>query len=63
MVGRELMLRMLYKKMWLSADFECDFQRDWKVVYEALKSGKEDTISDSIIACCYQYLYDWENGD
>lgn len=63
MVGRELMLKTIYKEMWMSADFESDFQRDWTAVYEALKNNKENDIYDSIIACCYQYWYNWKNGD
>lgn len=51
-------MERLLRKLWLSAEFESDFARDWLAVYEKIKAGV--SIPSPILECCIQYLKDWE---
>lgn len=51
-------MEKLLRKLWLSAEFESDFERDWLAVYEKIKAGV--TISTPILDCCLLYLKEWE---
>jgi hypothetical protein len=56
----EEMLMKLYWKLWTSADFESDFQKDWLAVYQRMQEGNHYSIPSQIIEMCFQYLNDWE---
>ena len=56
----EEMLMKLYWKLWTSADFENDFQEDWRAVYERLQAGDHYSIPPQVVEMCFQYLTDWE---
>lgn len=58
-MSTELMLMQLYHKLWTSADFESDFERDWKTACGWLRENKE--LPPYIIEMCYEYMTDWEN--
>jgi hypothetical protein len=54
------MLMELYKTLWISADFENDFQGDWRTIYNIMFDG--DTVKrlpEPIVKCCYNYLQEW----
>lgn len=51
-------MEKLLRKLWLSAEFESDFERDWLAVYEKIKAG--DTVSIPVLKCCLLYLKEWE---
>lgn len=56
----EEMLMKLYWKLWVSADFENDFQEEWRAVYERLQAGDHYSIPPQVVEMCFQYLTDWE---
>ena len=58
-------LMKIYWKLWTSADFESDFQRDWKELYNILHEGNHYRfiMQDIIIKMAFQYLQDWENKE
>jgi hypothetical protein len=56
----EEMLMKLYWKMWTSADFESDFQSDWRAVYERMQLGDHYNIPSVVVEMCFQYLVEWE---
>ena len=53
-----IQMEKLLRKLWLSAEFESDFARDWLAVYEKIKAG--DTIPIPVLKCCLLYLKEWE---
>ena len=57
---REEMLMKLYWKLWVSVDFEDDFDEDWGEVYRKFKMGDHYDIPLQVIEMCFQYLTDWE---
>ena len=59
MMTYEEMLMRLYWKLWTSAEFESDFQADWKALYTELQKGNhyQDT---TVLKIAFQYLQDWE---
>lgn len=60
MNSREEKLMKLYWKLWTSADFESDFQADWKNVYKDLQCGNHYKLPDFVIDMVFKYLQDWE---
>lgn len=52
-------LMKLYWKLWTSANFENDFQKDWRAVYERLQAGDHYSIPPQVVEMCFQYLIDW----
>ena len=42
-------IRTLYYNLWISADFEADFQRDWFVVYQLLQENRFSAIPENIL--------------
>lgn len=58
----EEMLMKLYWKLWTSADFESDFQIDWKAVYDVMKIGEHYSLPTVVVEMCFQYLQEWESG-
>jgi len=56
----EKMLIKLYWKLWTSAEFESDFQSDWKVFYKELQDGEYHDWNPLVIEMAYKYLQDWE---
>lgn len=54
------MLMELYKTLWISADFESDFQCDWRTIYNILLNNDAvKKLPEPIVKCCYQYLQEW----
>lgn len=47
---RDIILKTLYWGMWVSADFEELFRRDWFTVYQNLKEGNEELVPDNVLA-------------
>ena len=48
-MSTELMLMQLYHKLWMSADFESDFERDWKTACNRMREcGKDPSFSFSL---------------
>lgn len=47
---RDIILKTLYWGMWVSADFEELFRRDWFAVYQNLKEGNEELVPDNVLA-------------
>ena len=58
-MNREIIFKIIYREMWLSADFESDFQRDWFAVYQLLQDFREDEIPDAVVVMLAQYLKDY----
>jgi hypothetical protein len=55
------MLMQLYHKLWTSADFESDFERDWKTAYNRMREhGESDCLPPFIVEMCYEYMVEWE---
>lgn len=61
--SRELWLKTLYWALWHSAEFESDFQRDWSAIWQLLKEGREDQLSDTIILMLKEYMLDWAGDE
>lgn len=61
-MSTELMLMQLYHKLWTSADFESDFERDWKTVCGCMREKGDDPsfIPSMIVEMCYEYMTEWE---
>ena len=61
-MSTELMLMRLYHKLWMSADFESDFERDWKTACQWMREYGQDPacVSPVIVEMCYEYMSDWE---
>ena len=62
-MSTEFMLMQLYHKLWTSADFESDFERDWKTACGWMREYGEDPfcVPPHIIRMCYEYMVEWEN--
>ena len=62
-MSTQFMLMQLYHKLWTSADFESDFERDWKTACEWLReNGKTyPCLPPHIVEMCYDYMVEWEN--
>ena len=62
-MSTELMLMQLYHKLWMSADFESDFERDWKTACNKMREcGKDPScLPPFIVEMCYEYMVEWEN--
>lgn len=55
------MLMDLYKALWVSPDFEHDFECDWRTIYNILlEDNAVKKLPEPLVKCCYQYLQDWE---
>lgn len=57
------MLMELYKWLWLSADFEADFQCDWLTIYNMLLNEDGKKLPEPVIKCCYKYLQEWKTNN
>lgn len=62
-MSTEFMLMQLYHKLWTSADFESDFERDWKTACNRMREHGEkfDCLPPFIVEMCYEYMVEWEN--
>lgn len=62
-MSTEFMLMQLYHKLWTSADFESDFERDWKTTCGWMREHGEkyDYLPSLIVEMCYEYMVEWEN--
>lgn len=62
-MSTELMLIQLYHKLWTSADFESDFERDWKTACNRMRECGEKIacVPPFIVEMCYEYMVEWEN--
>ena len=57
------MLVELYKMLWVSADFETDFQADWLSVYNMMIADDAKKLPEPVIKCCYKYLLEWKENN
>lgn len=48
----------LYKKLWLSKDFENDFKFAWREVSEMMK--RDEKIPRQVLKLCIDFLDKWE---
>ena len=60
-MSTEFMLMQLYHKLWTSADFESDFERDWKTACNKMREHGENCLPPFIVEMCYEYMVEWEN--
>ncbi len=52
-------LAVLLYNLWVSADFESDFQSDWLTVFQLLKNGKFNEISNNVLEMIVIWIDDY----
>jgi hypothetical protein len=55
-------IRTLYYNLWISADFEADFQRDWFAVYQLLQENRFSAIPENILEMIKIWFAGYEEG-
>ena len=55
-------IRTLYYNLWISADFEADFQRDWFAVYQLLQENRFNAIPENILKMIEIWFAGYEKG-
>lgn len=55
-------IRTLYYNLWISADFEADFQRDWFAVYQLLQENRFNVIPENVLAMIQIWFAGYEEG-
>ncbi len=55
-------IRTLYYNLWISADFEADFQRDWFAVYQLLQENRFSAIPENILEMVKIWFAGYEEG-
>jgi len=55
-------IRTLYYNLWISADFEADFQRDWFAVYQLLQENRFNVIPENVLKMIEIWFAGYEEG-
>jgi len=55
-------IRTLYYNLWISADFEADFQRDWFAVYQLLQENRFSAIPENVLEMIKIWFAGYEEG-
>lgn len=55
-------IRTLYYNLWISADFEADFQRDWFAVYQLLQENRFSAIPENVLEMVKIWFAGYEEG-
>mgnify|MGYP007122124202 CR=1 FL=1 len=56
-------IRTLYYNLWISADFEADFQRDWFAVYQLLQENRFSTIPENVLEMIKIWFVEYNKGE
>lgn len=56
-------IRTLYYNLWISADFEADFQRDWFAVYQLLQENRFSAIPENVLAMIQIWFAEYNKGE
>lgn len=56
-------IRTLYYNLWISADFEADFQRDWFAVYQLLQENRFNVIPENVLAMIQIWFNEYNKGE
>lgn len=56
-------IRTLYYNLWISADFEADFQRDWFAVYQLLQENRFSAIPENVLAMIQIWFTEYNKGE
>lgn len=56
-------IRTLYYNLWISADFEADFQRDWFAVYQLLQENRFSAIPESVLEMIKIWFTEYNKGE
>ena len=56
-------IRTLYYNLWISADFEADFQRDWFAVYQLLQENRFSAIPENVLEMIKIWFVEYNKGE
>lgn len=56
-------IRTLYYNLWISADFEADFQRDWFAVYQLLQENRFSAIPENVLEMIKIWFIEYNKGE
>lgn len=56
-------IRTLYYNLWISADFEADFQRDWFAVYQLLQENRFSEIPENVLEMIKIWFIEYNKGE
>ena len=60
MMSKDKMISEIYYRLWRSADFEADFEEDWKAVYKYFKRHDADLLPELAIEIVYEWMTNWD---
>lgn len=59
-MNKNKMISEIYYRLWRSADFEVDFEENWKAVYKYFRRNDADLLPEMVIEMVYEWVASWD---